>query len=259
MAVSAQIYASAVGDHWRLERYRRERRPEDREALVLRFLPLARHLAHRYSTAGEREDLEQVAALGLVKAVDRFDPSRGSAFTSFAVPTILGELKRHFRDRGWAVRPPRSVQELAGRVDAAVERLTVELGRAPTADELALRCDATVEEVLEARAAATAHYPVSLDQPVNDDGTDTLLSGIGGEDPGYDRAEQAAELSRLLAQLPARERTVLRLRFEDELVQREISQLLGVSQMQVSRLIAAAIKTLQRNAAIEATRQHARA
>src|SRR3954451_15823339 len=125
-------------------RYRRTRAPRDMETLVLQFLPLARHLARRYATAAERDDLEQVASLGLVKAIERFDPERGIAFTSYAVPTIVGELKRYFRDHGWSVRVPRSVQELAARVDGAVETMTAELGHTPTAEELAQRLDAGV-------------------------------------------------------------------------------------------------------------------
>jgi RNA polymerase sigma-B factor len=118
-------------------RYRRDRDPKDLEALVLRFLPLSRHLARRYATSDERDDLEQVAALALVKAIERFDPDRGIAFTSYAVPTIAGELKRYFRDLGWSVRVPRSVQELAARIDAAVEELTGVLGHTPTAEQIA--------------------------------------------------------------------------------------------------------------------------
>src|SRR5690242_14474866 len=123
------------------ERYARERRPDDREILVLRFLPLARHLARKYATQNEREDLEQVACEALLKALDRFDPSRGRAFTSFAVPTILGELKRYFRDRGWTVKVPRSLQELSARVATAADELSSKLGRSPTAEEIAARCD----------------------------------------------------------------------------------------------------------------------
>jgi RNA polymerase sigma-B factor len=147
---------TAAGDVSTLfTRYRRDRDPKDLEALVLRFLPLARHLARRYATTAERDDLEQVASLALVKAIERFDAERGIAFTSYAVPTIVGELKRYFRDLGWSVRVPRSVQELAARVDAAVEEMTTVLGHTPTAEEIATRCETTVEQVLEARATGS--------------------------------------------------------------------------------------------------------
>ena len=151
-------------------RYRRDRDPATRDALVARFLPLAHHLARRYHSGADADDLQQVASLGLVKAIERFDPARGPAFTSFAVPTIVGELKRYFRDYGWAVRVPRDVQELKARVDAMSQTLTAELGRSPTVGELAERAHATTEQILEALAAASAHYPDSLDQPLSDEG-----------------------------------------------------------------------------------------
>jgi RNA polymerase sigma-B factor len=227
-----------------LERYYRERDPADREALVLRFLPLARNLAGRYYAGSERDDLEQVAAIGLIKALDRFDPSRGSAFSSFAVPTILGQLKRHFRDLGWSVRVPRALQELATRVTQAAEELTGELGRTPTTQEVADYCGVTSEQVLEARAMVTAHRPVSLDQPTRED-EDPHPRPLGQEESGYAEVEQAADLERLLSRLSAREQIVLRLRFHDDLVQREIAERIGTSQMQVSRLITQAINTLR--------------
>jgi len=225
-----------------LERYHRDRDPADREALVVRFLPLALHLARRYRGGIEREDLEQVASLGLIKALDRFDPTRGIAFTSFAVPTILGELKRHFRDLGWSVRVPRELQELALRVDSVSDQLTAELGRAPRLDEVADRCGATLEQVLEARATATAHHPDSLDRPVREEDEDVQV--VPHEDPGYARAENAADFERLLSHLTVQERKVLRLRFEEDLVQREIAARMGLSQMQVSRMISRSINVL---------------
>ena len=232
------------------ERYQRERRPEDGEALVRRFLPLARHLARRYRADNEREDLDQVAALALVKAIDRYNPSRGIAFSSYAVPTILGELRRHFRDRGWMVRVPRSLQELARQLEATTKTLTHELGRTPTVGELAERCGVSAERVVEARSLATAHRPISLDRPINDaDEAETIGALLGHEDPGYVRAEAAVDLTQLLEQLPERERAVLRLRFEEDLVQREIAERIGLSQMHVSRPITRSIHTLQRIAA----------
>jgi RNA polymerase sigma-B factor len=225
---------------------RRDRDRLPREALIERYLPLARHLARRYKGGGaELDDLYQVAAFALVKAVDRFDPDRGIAFSTFAVPTIVGELKRHFRDHGWVVRVPRDVQELKLRLDRMVAALTGEIGRTPTAGELADRTGATIEQVLEALGAASAHYPDSLDRPVNEDGDDGLAQLLGGEDPGYEEVENSELVDGLLATLPERERLILKLRFEDELTQAEIGRRLGVSQMHVSRLIRKSIAHLQ--------------
>jgi RNA polymerase sigma-B factor len=226
------------------ERYARERAPEDREALVLRHLPLARHLARRFAAGNERDDLEQVASIGLLKAIDRFDPDRGPTFSTFAVPTILGELKRYFRDHGWSVRVPRSLQELAARVDAAAEALTDELGRSPTTDEVATRCDVSVEQVIEARATRTAHRADSLDRPVGEEHEDTVLGLLPSEERGYERVEHALDLEELLRTLPDREREILRLRFAGDLKQREIAAVTGLSQMHVSRLIRRALETL---------------
>jgi len=232
-------------DTERLTRYRRDRDPADREALAQRFLPLAQHLAHRYGNAADREDLEQVAALGLLKALDRFDPARGIAFTTFAVPTILGELKRYFRDLGWSVRVPRDLQELAARIDVTVEALTRELGRSPTTEQIAQRCGASVEKVLEARTLGSAHFADSLDRPVRESDDEPAGALIGTEDPGFDRAEQTVDVQRMLARLPERDARILRLRFEQDLVQREIAAHVGLSQMQVSRSITQSITTLR--------------
>jgi RNA polymerase sigma-B factor len=226
-------------------RYHRDRDRETRDALVARYLPLAEHLARRYRGGNEDEDLRQIAALGLLKALERFDPARGLAFSTFAVPTILGELRRYFRDHGWSVRPPRDVQDLALRLDRVTDELTGQLGRAPTPMELAARCGSTIEQVLEARASATAHRAISIDVPRTDDGEEPSNLLGGQTDPGFARAEDAADLEHLLQRLPARERTVLQLRFDDELTQREIGERIGVSQMQVSRLIRQSITTLR--------------
>jgi RNA polymerase sigma-B factor len=229
---------------------RRDHDRLSREELTERYLPLARHLARRYKRGNaELDDLYQVAAFALVKAIDRFDPDRGIAFSSFAVPTILGELKRYFRDHGWVVRVPRDVQELKLKLDRTVERLTSELGRAPTPGELAERTGASLEQVVEALGAASAHYPDSLDRPVGEDGDDGIGMLLGGEERGYEDVENTELVDGLLATLPDRERTILRLRFEEELTQAEIGRRLGVSQMHVSRLIRQAIAQLQRAAA----------
>ena len=218
-----------------------------REQLVQRFLPLARQLARRYQRGGEPlDDLTQVASLGLLKAIDRFDPTRETAFSSFAVPTILGELKRHFRDKGWSVRVPRDLQELAVKLEPANEGLTRELGRAATPGELAQRLGVTLEQVLEAREAAGAYRAVSLDRPREDDEEgDGLGVAFGIEDPGFGEAEDSATVQRLMRVLTDREREVLRLRFAEDLTQAEIGTRIGVSQMHVSRIIRQAIGRLR--------------
>jgi RNA polymerase sigma-B factor len=218
-----------------------------RSELVRRFLPLARQLARRYQRAGEPlDDLNQVASLGLLKAIDRFDPSRETAFSSFAVPTILGELKRHFRDKGWSVRVPRDLQELAVKLEPVGEELARELGRAATPAEIAKRTGATLEQVLEAREAASAYRAVSLDRPREEDEEgDGLGVSFGIEDPGFGNAEDSATIERLMRVLNEREREVLRLRFAEDLTQAEIGARVGVSQMHVSRIIRQAINRLR--------------
>ena len=220
-----------------------------REALVRRFLPLAYKLAHGYPGGADREDLEQVAAIGLLAAINRFDHERGLAFSTFAVPTILGELKRYFRDRAWSVRVPRAVQELALRVERMTVELTGRLGRAPTVGELAEYADATVEQVLEALQSGSARRADSLDQ-ARDDGDDLMAMGlrIGVEEPGFAQVEDGLVLDELLSALEPRARRILELRFRDDLIQSEIARDVGVSQMQVSRSISHSIELLQRAA-----------
>jgi RNA polymerase sigma-B factor len=234
--------------HTLFELYRATRDPETKEELVQRFLPLSRHLARKYISGSEREDVEQVAALGLLKAIERFDPDRGLAFTSFAVPTILGEVKRYFRDLGWTVRVPRSVQELVPKVEKATEALTSQLGRTPTAEEVAESCGVSVEDVLEARGSASAHRADSLDRPVAEDGEASRGDLMGDVDPGFRRVEQAVDVGRLLASLPEREQKIVRLRFENDLTQREIAEHVGLSQMHVSRLLRDALGVLAERA-----------
>jgi RNA polymerase sigma-B factor len=222
--------------------------PRARTELIERFLPLARSLARRYERAGEPlEDLVQVASLGLVKAIDGYDGARGVAFSSYAVPTIVGELKRYFRDRTWAVRPPRDLQELTLRVDRAAEDLSAHLDRAPTVAQLAAATGATDEDILEALQARTAYRGLSLQAPAGGQETPTALQDtLGVSDDGYARAETRMLLDGLLAALPARSREVLRLRFEQDLTQAEIGALIGVSQMQISRIIRQAIDQVRR-------------
>jgi RNA polymerase sigma-B factor len=230
-------------------RYRQDGDRAAHEALVERFLPLARLLARRYERGGEPlDDLVQVASLGLLKAIDRFEPARANAFSSFAVPTILGELKRHFRDKGWSVRVPRDLQELAVRVDRVTDDLAPELGRAPTPDEIARQIGVDTEQVLEAREAAGAHRAVSLDRPPDhgdSDGLDHIAETIGSEDSGYGLADDAATVERLMSVLSDRDREVLRLRFAEDLTQSEIGARVALSQMQISRLIRQALARLR--------------
>jgi RNA polymerase sigma-B factor len=222
--------------------------PARRAELIERFLPLARQLARRYQRAEEPlDDLIQVASLGLVKAIDRFDPAREIAFSSFAVPTILGEIKRHFRDRTWSVRVPRDLQELTLKVDRAVTSLSHDLHRAPSVGEIAEQTGSTEEDVLEALEASGAYRATSLSAPrgSEEDTTVTLGDTLGHDDAGFELAEHRATLDRLLSTISPREREVLRLRFEEDLTQAEIGEQVGVSQMQVSRLIRQAVSRLR--------------
>jgi RNA polymerase sigma-B factor len=229
--------------------WRRRREPAARAALIERFMPLARSLARRYERSSEPlDDLVQVASLGLVKAIDRFDDSRGNAFVSFAVPTILGELRRYFRDCCWDVHVPRGAQERALKLEEAQYRLTGDLGRAPTAIELAQYLELDVEQVLDAMQASQAYGVVSLDSPRTSIGADdggTIGDSIGEIDERYTLIEDGASIAGALKHLPARERRVLELRFGSDLTQSEIAERIGVSQMHVSRLLRHALDQLR--------------
>src|SRR4051812_38258599 len=231
------------------ERYHRIGDPGAREELIRRCLPLARSLANRYARAGESlEDLVQVANIGLIKAVDRFDPTRGIAFSSFAVPSILGELKRHFRDHGWAARVPRPLQERVMKVNTAAERLASELGRAPKPREVAGSTGLDVEDVLEALEAGTAFDSMSLDAPISrgdDDSNATYADSVGEPDNRLELVEYRSVVAATIRALPRREREVLALRFAGDMTQSEIAARIGVSQMHVSRLIRRSLERLQ--------------
>ena len=217
-----------------------------REELVHRFLPLARQLARRYQRRGEPiDDLVQVASLGLLKAIDRFDPARQTALSSFAIPTILGELKRYFRDHGWAVRVPRSLQERIVRVDEATDALWREQGRPPTAAEVAERTQNTVEQVLEARQAASARCAISLDRSGHEDAAAAPVHSIAVDEPGFRLAEHAATTERLMRVLTDHEREILRLHFGEDLYQAEIAERVGVSATQVARVLTRSIEALR--------------
>jgi RNA polymerase sigma-B factor len=221
-----------------------------RETLIERYLPLARRLARRYQRTEEpMDDLVQVASVGLIKAVDRFDAEREILFSSYAVPTILGELKRHFRDRTWSVRVPRDLQELALRIDQAVSTLSANSGRAPAVVEIAEAVGVSEERVLDAMEAAGAYHAGSLDAPrgsrQDEDSGETVADSLGADESGFERAEDRATLEPLLAHVSARERLVLQMRFAEGMTQAEIGERIGVSQMQVSRLIRQALVRLR--------------
>jgi RNA polymerase sigma-B factor len=220
-----------------------------RAALVTRFMPLARSLARRYERSSESlEDLVQVASMGLIKAIDRFDPARGNAFASFAVPTILGELRRYFRDCCWDVHVPRGAQERTLRLEEAERRLTLDRGRAPSVAELAQYLEIDSEQVLDAMAAAHAYGALSLDAPrasTTGEPVTTYAETLGEIDERYDLVEDRVTIARALEHIAPRERTVLQMRFAEDLTQSEIAERIGVSQMQVSRLLRHALEQLQ--------------
>ena len=231
-------------EHTLFSRLRGGENPADRERAVRRYLPLARSLANRYQYSGEpMEDLEQVASLGLLKAIDRFDPGRGVAFSSFAVPTILGELRRYFRDRTWTLRAPRELQELTVRIEGARDELTSSLGRQPTIAELSERLGVTEERILQALELVLAFHTVPLDGHGPSDGEASDLPGR--IDDGYARAEDRAVLAPLLGTLSARDAEIVLLRFREDLTQDDIAHRVGVSQMQVSRVLARSLSKLR--------------
>jgi RNA polymerase sigma-B factor len=228
-----------------LRRHAETRDPALKEELVHRFLPLARSLALRYRGSSENiEDLIQVASLGLVKALDGFDFERGTSFVAYAAPTILGELRRHFRDRVWEVRLPRGLQERTMAVSEVAGELSDDLGHTPTVAQIAARLNWDEDEVSEALQADQARRTLSLEVPRTreDTGSATILETLGETDPGYDAVE--AQLAAEEAPLDERERHVLRLRFEEDLNQYEIGRRLGVSQMQISRIMRRALRKL---------------
>lgn len=241
-----EVSGRAATDHL-FVRWQKHGDPRAREELVRRFLPLARKLARRYSGAREPfEDLLQVASLGLVKAIDRYDGARGTAFSSFAVPTILGELKRYFRDLGWAVHVPRGAQEHAMKVEEAQHRLSSRTGRSPTVPELAEYLELSIEEVLEALETSRAHHASSLDAPYDDGEGEagTVVDRFGTDDQGLRFADDRLTIGAAARQLAPRERQVLMLRFVQDMTQTQIAEQVGVSQMQVSRILRRALARL---------------
>ncbi|HEX8344321.1 MAG TPA: SigB/SigF/SigG family RNA polymerase sigma factor [Actinoplanes sp.] len=221
-------------------------RPALRAQAIEAWLPLARHLANRYTGRGEpTDDLIQTATLGLIKAIDRYDPSYGVEFGGFAIPTIVGELKRHFRDRTWSIRVPRRLQELRIAITTANNTLTHTLGRSPTVADIAAHLGVTEEEVLEGLEGARAYNTTSLSTPVTDDGATELADTLGGDDHEFALTELRMALGPAMAALDERARTILTLRFYGNLTQSEIAERVGISQMHVSRLITRALLQLR--------------
>lgn len=226
--------------------YARNRDVALRDELVAAHMGLAAYLARRFANRGQPlEDLTQVAALGLLKAVERFDPSLEIEFSTYATTTIVGELKRYLRDKGWAVRAPRRMQELYLNLSQVVDPLGQELGRSPTIAEMAAEVQASEEEVLEALEAGQAYRFASLDAPRSDGEGETVGDSLGQEDTELARAEQRAILAPMLEQLPMRQRQIVHLRFFEGLTQSEIARRLGISQMQVSRLLTRSVAQMR--------------
>jgi RNA polymerase sigma-B factor len=245
---STEPLARTVSSNELFKRWRDDRDRRARELLIERFLPLARKLARRYAASNEPlDDLIQVASLGLVKAVERFDPERGFAFTSFAVPTIVGELKRYFRDTAWALHVDRGAQERARKIMEARRQINTVRGRAPTVLELAEYLECTTEEVLDGLQIGEAFDTVSLDapQPSDREAPGSRLEAIGDEDDRLSMVDEQATIFAAAQHLPKREREILFLRFSGDLTQTEIAERVGVSQMQVSRLLRQSLQRLR--------------
>jgi RNA polymerase sigma-B factor len=240
-----------------LRRYHGEGDVQAREQLIEQYLPLVRSLARRYSYRGEQlEDLVQVGCIGLIKAIDRFDIERGVELTTYATPNIIGEIKRHFRDKGWSVRVPRGLQELNVKLSHLIEELTVQLERSPTIPELAKAAGVEEEEVLEALESGQAYATLSLSSPAGggDDGSDLdPLESLGEIEHQYEVSEDRAVLAPGLRALDDRERKILHLRFYEGLTQSQIAQQVGISQMHVSRLIRRALEKIRDEIAAEHT------
>ncbi|MGW7004815.1 RNA polymerase sigma factor SigF [Streptomyces sp. NPDC054933] len=227
-------------------------REELRNRLVQMHLPLVEHLARRFRNRGEPlDDLTQVATIGLIKSVNRFDPDRGVEFSTYATPTVVGEIKRHFRDKGWAVRVPRRLQELRLALTTATGELSQAHGRAPTVHELAEHLKISEEEVLEGLESANAYSTLSLDVPDTDDESPAVADTLGAEDDALEGVEYRESLKPLLEQLPPREKKILLLRFFGNMTQSQIAQEVGISQMHVSRLLARTLAQLRDRLLVE--------
>jgi len=237
-------------------RFSETRDPAIREELVRRYLPFAKNLALRYRGASESfDDLLQVASLGLVNAIDRFDPGRGAPFTAFASPTILGELKRHFRDRVWTVRVPRGLHDRMAEVEKAISELTVELQRSPSVGEIAGRLEVDPTDVLEVLEANHNRRPLSLDRPVGGEDSEESPAAewVGDEDAGFELVEDKLALEGALPHLDERERLVLHLRFVEDMTQSQIAERIGHSQMHVSRILRRTLDRIRSEVAEQTT------
>lgn len=234
--------------HELFRRYKEEGDVEAREKLVMSHMNLVRFLANKFKNRGEPlDDLIQVGYLGLLKAIDRFDPSRGLEFTTYATPTIMGEIKRHFRDKGWSVRVPRRLQELSAKVNQATDVLTTELQRSPKIEEIAEYLDASVDEVLEAMESSSAYSSVPLEGTGNNDNDDapSVLDRYATEDSALNFTDDRLIIQEALKGFSPREREVIDLRFLQGMTQIEIAEQLGISQVQVSRLLRRTLKKIQ--------------
>src|SRR3954452_22158484 len=238
----------AVADAELLRRYHEHGDVDARQELIERHLDFVRRLARRYARRGEQlDDLTQVGCVGLIKAIDRFDGSFGANLTTYAAPNILGEIKRHFRDRGWSVRVPREIQELNVKLTRVIDELTTKLGRSPSVVELAQETGATAEHVLEALESSSAYSALSLSEgPDADEDGGGPMEALGEEDEHFEQSEQRITLATGIQRLPARERAILHLRFFEGLTQSEIADRVGISQMHVSRLIRNSLDRMRR-------------
>jgi RNA polymerase sigma-B factor len=248
------VSATNQSDRELLRRYHEQGDLDARERLIEQYLPLVRSLARRYSYRGELlEDLVQVGCIGLIKAIDRFDIDRGVELTTYATPNIIGEIKRHFRDKGWSVRVPRGLQELNVRLSRLIEELTVQLERSPTIAELAKAAGVEEEEVLEALETGQAYTTLSLSAPAAGEENADLdpLESLGEDEHEYEVSEDRAVLAPGLRVLDERERRILHLRFFEGLTQSQIAQQVGISQMHVSRLIRRSLEKLREEIASE--------
>ena len=233
-------------DRLLLRRYHVDGDTTAREELIERHLPLVRSLARRYAGRGESlEDIEQVGAIGLIKAIDRFELEREVSLATYATPNVVGEIKRHFRDKGWSIRVPRGLQELNASMSSAIDRLTARLGRSPSIAEIAAELKSTPEDVLEALEVGSAYSTVSLSTgPGSEENLDPMET-IGEEDEAFDQMETRTAIEPAFGHLPEREREILRMRFEEGLPQTQIADRVGLSQMHVSRLIRKSLSSMR--------------
>jgi RNA polymerase sigma-B factor len=240
--------AKRLSDGELLRRYHQQGDVDARQLLIERHIDFVRRLAQRYARRGEQlEDLTQVGCVGLIKAIDRFDGGYGANLTTYAAPNVLGEIKRHFRDRGWSVRVPREIQELNVKLTRVVDDLTTKLGRSPSVDELAEATGASVEQVLEALESSSAYSAMSLSESSDpDEEGGSPIDTLGEDDEEFERSEQRMTLATGIQRLPSRERAILHMRFFEGLTQSEIAERVGISQMHVSRLIRDSLNRMRR-------------